>query len=533
MSENKIKNNQDALDAIKTGVNILADTVGKTLGPKGRTVIIRKKHFNTNTKDGVTVARQVFLDDPYENAGAQIVKEAAEQTNKIAGDGTTTATILAQAIVNAGLKNIAAGANPMDLKRGIELAVKKVVIHLKEKSQVVGEDYEKIKQVGTISANNDAEIGELIAGAMEQIGKDGVIYIEESRLPQNKVEIIQGIQIEQGYHSPYFITDTSRNQCVLEGDSKNPVRILLYDGKLTTVEPLLGLLDALAGKQKRDGVKIPFLIIAEEVSGETLSVLIANKANGVFNCCAIRSPFGDDSKEVMKDIAKATGATYITEDDNLRLQDAYFEQLGACEKVIIGELITTIVNGGGEKEVIEDHISDLKSLQQDAPSQYRINQIKDRIAKLSMGVAVIYVGGYTEAEVKEKKDRIEDAVNATRAAVEEGISPGGGVAFIRSIVSLSNVKGDNEDQNTGIDIIRKALERPLWLICDNGAIKGDVVVSDVAAGGENHGYNALTEKYGNMIEMGIIDPTKVVRVALENAASVACLILTTSAIITD
>lgn len=522
MSENKIKNNESALQAIQVGVNILADTVGKTLGPRGRNVVIRKKGFNTITKDGVTAAMHVNLTDPYENAGAQMVKEVALKTNQIAGDGTTTATVLAQAIVNAGLKNITAGANPMDLKRGIDLAVGKVVLHLKENSINVGEDYEKIKQIGTISANNDEEIGELIASTMESIGKDGVIYIEESRLTKNKVEIIKGIQINQGYVSPYFITDSARGTCVLD----NPL-ILLYDGKITSIGPLIKLLDTVLRADRS------LLIIADDVEGETLSSLISNKNKGLIRACCIRTPFGEDSKDVVKDIAIATGATYITEDEGMKLEYTGIEHLGTAEKIMISKEISTIVGGVGNSQSIEDHIYDLKTLLEDAGSLLDKDRLRDRIAKLSYGIAVLYVGGHTETEVKEKKDRVEDALNATRAAVEEGIIPGGGVGYIRAIDCLVDLKGENTDQNTGIDIIRKCLYEPLRQICLNGNLNADLIAANVKQGAGNFGYNARTEDYGDMVQWGVIDPTKVARVALENAASVATLILTTSAIIID
>lgn len=854
MSENKIKNDEQALKALQIGVNIIGDTVGKTLGPKGRNVVIRKKHFNTVTKDGVTVAMQVFLEDPYENAGAQMVKEVALKTNQIAGDGpqplyskvltpkgfvnmgdlqlgqeicgtngtfqkvvgiypkglkkivkltfsggrvveccedhlwsvtthygskkiitakeildngvvqfdvnqtqlrykyftpvsaiefnsdlkpiidpyflglligdgslsgtgsielslgfnkehvlekiicpegisfvkrydtdkkyirvkfngttkegkniakiidelgllgvksetkfipksylyssienrnqllqglsdtdgylnqrglleystiseqlhsdvvelfrglgksvfsylknrngdsysmtpiysiaelkgykfgekilaidltdietemqcikvsnldnlyitdgyvvthnTTTATVLAQAIVNAGIKNIAAGANPMDIKRGIELAVKKVVIHLKEHSLEVGDDYEKIKQIGTISANNDEEIGELIASTMEKIGRDGVIYIEESRLTTNKVEIIQGVQINQGYISPYFVTDSARGMCVLE----NPV-ILLYDGKITSIGPMIGLLDAVVKQE------IPILIIADDVDGETLASMIANKNSGLIKGCCIRAPFGENSKEVMKDIALSTGAVYVTEDTGMKMEYVTLDHLGRCEKVIISNSLTTIIGGAGDEDAISEHILDLKTLMVDAGSQYEKDQYKDRIAKLSKGVAVLYVGGHTETEVKEKKDRVEDALNATRAAVEEGIIPGGGVGFLRAIDALIDLATGTADQDTGIEIITKALHAPIRQICLNGALNADLITAKIIESNDamdyDYGFNARTETYGNLIAQGVIDPTKVARVALENAASVATLILTTSSIIID
>lgn len=529
MSENKIKNNAEALQSLQRGVNILAETVSSTLGPKGRNVVIRKNHFNTVTKDGVTVAMQVFLEDPYENAGAQMVKEVALKTNQIAGDGTTTATVLAAAIVNAGLKNIAAGANPMDLKRGIELAVKKVVKHIRENSIAVGSDYEKIKQIGTISANNDEKIGELIATTMEKIGNDGVIYIEESRLVSDAVEIIEGVQVNQGYISPYFVTDSSRGVCVLED-----ARILLYDGKITSIGPLLSLLDVIVKGN------IPLMIIADDVDGETLSSMIHNKNEGKIKVCCIRAPFGDNSKDLMRDIAVNTGATYITEDEGIKLEYATLDHLGKADKIIISKEITTIIGGKGDKKEVEEYILDLKQLVETAGSIYEVGQYKDRIAKLSKGVAVLYVGGHTESEIKEKKDRIEDALNATRAAVEEGIIPGGGVAFIRAIDSILDLETENADQSTGVAIIRTAMYGPLRQICENGALSSDVVAARVRQGQlttkgymYGFGFNARTEEYGDLLEQGVIDPAKVARVALENAASVATLILTTSAIIID
>lgn len=522
MSEHKIRNNEEALKAIQTGVNILADTVGKTLGPKGRNVVIRKSHFSTVTKDGVTVAMQVNLTDLYENAGAHMVKEVALKTNQIAGDGTTTATVLAQAIVNAGLKNIAAGANPMDLKRGIELAVSEVVKHLVVNCQKVDGDYEKIKQIGTVSSNNDEQVGQLIADTMKMIGNDGVIYIEESRLQEDRVDIIQGIQINQGYLSPYFITNSRKGTCELI----NPL-ILIYDGKITSIYPILHILEKCVVGDRA------LLIIADDVEGETLASLIRNKNDGKLVCCAIKTPFGDNAKDVVKDIAVATNAYYISEDEGYKLEGVMIEQLGTAEKIVINDQIATIINGAGDKDAIADHIADLRQRRDDARSDYERDQYKDRIAKMSHGIAVMYVGGTTEVEMREKKDRVEDALNATRAAVEEGIVPGGGIALIRAISSLDNLAVMNQDQYTGVNIIRDALEAPLLRICDNGAIKGDVVVAKVREGTGSFGFNARSEVYEDLIAAGIIDPVKVVRVALENAASVATMILTTSAIIID
>lgn len=536
MSESKIKRDRDALEAIQRGVTELAETVGKTLGPKGRNVVLRKKRQVGNgltesyfqvTKDGVTVARHVNLTDPYENAGAQMVKGAAEKTNQIAGDGTTTSTVLAQAIVNAGIKNIAAGANPMDLKRGIELAVAKVVLHLKENSIPVAGDFGVIKHVGTVSANNDEAIGQLIADTMEAIGEDGVIYVEESRLPYDKVEIIAGVQVNQGYISPYFINDSARATCTLE----KPY-ILLYDGKLTGIAPLLPLIQAIGEANHQNKEKRPLLIIAEEVSGETLAALIHNNNNGSFPCCAINNPFGENAKDIVGDIAIATGSDYISEDRGLKLEYALIDHLGTCEKVIVGEALTTIIGGGGDKDEVSDHISDLKSLREDAQSTFEREILTDRIAKLSKGVAVLYVGGKTEVEMREKKDRVEDALNATRAAMEEGIVPGGGVAYIRAISFLDNCIVHN-DQLTGWNIVRECLEAPLRVICENGALKADVIINEVKTMAAHYGFNAREECYGNLVEWGIIDPTKVSRVALENAASVACIILTTSSIVLD
>lgn len=525
MSENKIKNNEDALNAIQRGVNILAEAVSSTLGPQGRNVVVRKKHFSTVTKDGVTVASQVFLEDPYENAGAQMVKEVALRTNQIAGDGTTTATVLANAIVNAGIKNIAAGARPMDLKRGIDLAVKAVVQHLKDHSQIVGDDFGKIANVGTISANNDPAIGKLIAETMEKIGKDGVIYIEESRLTTDQVDLIEGMQVNQGFISQYFVTDTAQNIAVLD----KPL-ILLYDGKITSIGPIIALLDQVVMQDRA------LLIIADDVEGETLASLIANKNSDKIRACAIRTPFGDNSKDMVRDIAKYTGATYITEDEGQKLDYATIEYLGNCERIIIGKEITTIIGGDGDADEIEEHINDLKSQIELAGDIYSQGQIRDRIAKLSKGVAVLYVGGHTEIEMREKKDRIEDALNATRAAVEEGIIPGGGVAYLRAVDVLLGLKGETEDETIGVDIIRKVLYAPLHQICINGDLAADVVAAKVRQGIPDqygYGFNARTGEYGDMIAAGVIDPTKVARVALENAASVATLILTTSAIIVD
>lgn len=518
----EIKHNLESREALRRGIDILANTVKATLGPKGRNVVIKMAHLSTVTKDGVTVAKQIHLPDKFENTGAQMVKEAAIKTAQQAGDGTTTATVLAQAIVNQGMTNLAAGANPIDLKRGIDMAVTRVVSHIEKTSKPVGKNFEKIRNVATVSANNDAEIGNLIADTMKTIGQDGIIYIEPSRTVKTRVEIIKGMQVNSGYISPYFITDQSKNIAELIKP-----RILLYDGKLSGIGPLLPILDVLSGKA------IPFLIIAEDIDGETLSSLVHNTQSGVLKSCAIKSPFGEYSKELMRDIAAYTGATFISEDAGLKLEDCLLDHLGVCDKVVSNEYFTTIIGGKPEDGVLKTHIRNLRALAKEAPSDHDRDFLKDRIARFSNGIAVLYVGAPTEIEMNEKKDRVDDAVQATRAALEEGIVPGGGLSYLKAIPSLKNLLHDEPHVRTGIDIIRKALEEPFRQICANAGVEGSVVLSRLKSDSDTWGYNARTDTYEDLIAAGVIDPTKVVRVALQNAASVATMILTTSAIITD
>jgi chaperonin GroEL len=520
----EIKFNIEARDLLKKGMDKLANAVKITLGPKGRNVILEKKFGAPGvTKDGVTVAKEIELENHFENIGAQLVKEVASKTADDAGDGTTTATVLAQSIVTVGLKNVTAGANPMDLKRGIDKAVIKVVQNLKSQSQSVGEDSEKIEQVAAISANNDKEIGKLIAEAMHKVKKEGVITVEEAKATDTTVEVVEGMQFDRGYISPYFVTNTDKMEAVLE----TPY-ILLYDKKISTMKDLLPILEPVAQAGR------PFLIIAEDIDGEALATLVVNKLRGSLKIAAVKAPgFGDRRKEMLEDIAVLTGGIVISEEKGLTLEGAKIDMLGHCEKITIDKENTTIVNGAGKKSDIDSRVKQIKSQIEATTSDYDKEKLQERLAKLAGGVAVLYVGAASEIEMKEKKDRVEDALSATRAAVEEGIIPGGGVAYIRAIDSLENLKGDNEDQNTGILIVKRALEEPLRQIVENAGMDGSVVAQKVKEGKGDFGYNANEDKYDNLYKAGVIDPTKVARIALENAASIAGMFLTTECVVAE
>jgi chaperonin GroEL len=520
----KIQYSVDAREGLKRGVDALANAVKVTLGPKGRNVVIDKKFGSPAvTKDGVSVAKEIELKDPIENMGAQMVKEVASKTADIAGDGTTTATVLAQAIVAAGLKNVAAGANPMDLKRGIDKAVDAVVENLKKQSQKVGDDYKKIQQVATISANNDEIIGKLIADAMEKVGKEGVITVEEAKGTETEVKTVEGMQFDRGYLSPYFVTNADK----MEAELDNPF-ILIYDKKISNMKELLPILEQVIQTGK------PLLIIAEDVEGEALATLVVNKIRGSLKIAAVKAPgFGDRRKAMLEDIAILTGGTVISEERGFKLENADLTYLGKAEKVTIDKDNTTIINGGGKKEDITARVNQIKAQIETTTSDYDREKLQERLAKLAGGVAVLYIGAATEVEMKEKKDRVDDALHATRAAVEEGIVAGGGVAYIRAIDALDTIKGANEDENTGISIIRRALEEPLRQIVANAGGEGSVVVNKVREGKADFGYNARTEVYENLIGAGVIDPTKVSRVAIQNAASVASMILTTECILAE
>ena len=520
----QVKYNIEARDALKRGVDILANAVKVTLGPKGRNVIIDKKFGSPAiTKDGVTVAKEIELKDALENMGAQMVKEVASKTADLAGDGTTTATVLAQAIVTAGIKNVAAGANPMDLKRGIDKAVSAVVSNLKTQSQSVGEDNNKIKQVASISANNDEVIGTLIADAMAKVGKDGVITVEEAKGTETEMKTVEGMQFDRGYLSPYFVTNADKMEVELD----NPY-ILIYDKKISSMKELLPVLE----KQVQTGK--PLLIIAEDLDGEALATLVVNKIRGSLKVAAVKAPgFGDRRKAMLEDIAILTGGTVISEERGYKLENADLTYLGQAEKVVVDKDNTIVINGAGKSDDIKARVNQIKSQIETTTSDYDKEKLQERLAKLSGGVAVLYVGAATEVEMKEKKDRVDDALHATRAAVEEGIVAGGGVAFIRSIEALANLKGSNEDENTGIQIIRRAIEEPLRQICQNAGIEGSIIVQKVKEGKADFGYNARTDVFENMIGAGVIDPTKVSRVALENAASIAAMLLTTEVVLAD
>ncbi|MBR5924996.1 MAG: chaperonin GroEL [Bacteroidales bacterium] len=520
----EIKFNTDVRAAMKEGADALANAVKVTLGPKGRNVVIEKKFGAPQvTKDGVTVAKEVELKDKYQNMGAQMVKEVASKTNEQAGDGTTTATVLAQAIINVGIKNVTAGANPMDLKRGIDKAVETVVAELKKQSQAVGEDYSKVEQVGTVSANNDAYIGKLIADAMSKVKKDGVITVEEAKGTGTEVKVVEGMQFDRGYISPYFMTNGDK----MEADLNNP-SILITDKKISTMKDLLPILEPIA----REGREL--LIIAEDVDGEALTTLVVNKLRGSLKVAAVKAPgFGDRRKEMLQDIAILTGATVISEERGFTLENATPDFLGKAEKVTITKENTTIVGGKGDAAAIKDRADLIRKQISTTTSDYDREKLKERLGKLAGGVAVLYVGATTEVEMKEKKDRVEDALNATRAAVEEGYLPGGGVAYIRAAAALAGLKGDNEDETTGIHIVAKAIEEPLRQIATNAGVDASVIINKIKEGKGDFGYNARTDEFVNMYEAGVIDPTKVVRVALENAASVAGMFLTTECGIVD
>ena len=520
----EIKFDIESRDALKRGVDALANAVKVTLGPKGRNVVIEKSFGAPHvTKDGVSVAKEIELEDRVENMGAQMVKEVASKTNDLAGDGTTTATVLAQAIVKEGLKNVAAGANPMDLKRGIDKAVTAVVENLKSQSQSVGDSSEKIKQVASVSANNDETIGSLIAEAFGKVGKEGVITVEEAKGIDTTVDVVEGMQFDRGYQSPYFVTNPEKMVAELE----NPY-ILLVEKKISSMKELLPVLEPVAQAGKS------LLIICEEVEGEALATLVVNKLRGSLKIAAVKAPgFGDRRKAMLEDIAILTGGTVISEERGFTMENATLEMLGTAEKVVIDKDNTTLVNGGGDEAQIKGRVSQIKAQMETTTSDYDKEKLQERLAKLAGGVAVLYVGAASEVEMKEKKDRVDDALHATRAAVEEGIVPGGGVALVRSIAALANLKGDNQDQDTGIKIIKRAIEEPLRQIVANAGGEGSVIVAKVTEGAGDFGFNAKTDEYVNMYEAGIIDPTKVVRVALENAASVSGMLLTTECVITE
>ena len=520
----EIKFNIQAREELKKGVDELADAVKVTLGPRGRNVIIEKKFGAPHiTKDGVTVAKEIELEDPFQNMGAQLVKEVASKTGDDAGDGTTTATVLAQAIVNVGLKNVAAGANPMDLKRGIDKAVAKVVEGIKAQAQEVGDDFEKIESVARISANNDSEIGQLIAEAMKKVKKEGVITVEEAKGTDTTVDIVEGMQFDRGYISPYFVTNTEKMECEMD----TPY-ILIYDKKISALKDMLPVLEATAQTGR------PLLIIAEDVDSEALATLVVNRLRGSLKICAVKAPgFGDRRKEMLEDIAVLTGGVVISEEKGLKLESTTIEMLGRAEKITVNKENTTIVNGMGSKDSIAARVAQIKAQIETTTSDYDREKLQERLAKLAGGVAVLYIGAASEVEMKEKKDRVDDALSATRAAIAEGIVPGGGVAYIRCIPALDGLKGANEDETTGIEIVKRAIEEPLRQITANAGVEGAVVVQKVKDGEGDFGYNARTDTYENFFAAGVIDPAKVTRVALENAASIAGMFLTTECVIAD
>ena len=520
----EIKFNTQAREELRAGVDALADAVKVTLGPKGRNVIIEKKFGAPQiTKDGVTVAKEIELEDPFMNMGAQLVKEVASKTGDDAGDGTTTATVLAQAIVNVGLKNVAAGANPMDLKRGIDKAVAKVVEGIKAQAQEVGDDFSKIESVARISANNDEEIGQLIAEAMRKVKKDGVITVEEAKGTDTTVEVVEGMQFDRGYISPYFVTNTEKMECEME----NPY-ILIYDKKISALKDMLPVLEASAQSGR------PLLIIAEDVDSEALATLVVNRLRGSLKVCAVKAPgFGDRRKEMLEDIAVLTGGVVISEEKGLKLDATTLDMLGRAEKVTINKDNTVIVNGLGSKDAIAARVAQIKAQIETTTSDYDREKLQERLAKLAGGVAVLYIGAVSEVEMKEKKDRVDDALSATRAAIAEGIVPGGGVTYIRCIEMLDSLKGDNEDETTGIEIVKRAIEAPLRQIVANAGLEGAVILQKVREGKGDFGYNARTGEYENFFAAGVIDPAKVTRVALENAASIAGMFLTTECVIAE
>ena len=520
----QIKYDIEARDLLKKGVDALANAVKVTLGPKGRNVVIDKKFGAPQvTKDGVTVAKEIELSDEFENLGAQMVKEVASKTNDDAGDGTTTATVLAQAIVNVGLKNVTAGANPMDLKRGIDKAVIKVIESLQGMSEDIGEDNTRIEQVASVAANNDIEIGKLISEAMEKVQKEGVITIEEAKVSETYVEVVEGMQFDRGYISPYFVTDTEKMEAVLE----NPY-ILLFDKKISVMKDLLPVLESTAQTGR------PLLIVSEDVDGEALATLVVNKLRGSLKVAAVKAPgFGDRRKEMLEDIAILTGGTVISEEKGLKLEGATLDMLGQCEKISVDKDNTTVVNGAGDKETINARVNQIKVQIENTTSDYDKEKLQERLAKLAGGVAVLYVGAASEVEMKERKDRMNDALNATRAAVEEGIIPGGGVAYLRTMDALEGLEGENDDETTGIAIVRRALEEPLRIIAENAGVEGSVAVQKVKEGKGDFGFNARTDTYENLMKAGVIDPAKVARIALENAASIAGMLLTTECVLVD
>ena len=520
----EIKFNIDARDQLKRGVDQLANAVKVTLGPKGRNVVIEKKFGAPQiTKDGVTVAKEIELEDRYENTGAQLVKSVASKTGDDAGDGTTTATILAQSIITEGLKNVTAGANPMDLKRGIDKAVSEVVKFINKSAVKVDQDYDKIEQVATVSANNDPEIGKLLADAMRKVSKDGVITIEESKSRDTSIGVVEGMQFDRGYLSAYFVTDAEKLECVME----NPY-ILIYDKKISNLKDFLPVLQPAADSGR------PLLVIAEDVDSEALTTLVVNRLRAGLKICAVKAPgFGDRRKAMLEDIAVLTGGLVISEEKGLKLEQATLEMLGTCDKVVVSKDNTTIVNGAGDKQQISDRVSQIKSEIANTTSSYDKEKLQERLAKLAGGVAVLYVGANSEVEMKEKKDRVDDALCATRAAIEEGVVAGGGTTYIRALDSLKKVKGENADEQTGINIVERAIEEPLRQIVTNAGGEGAVVVQKVREGKGDFGYNARTDKFEDMRKAGVIDPAKVARVALENAASIAGMFLTTECIIVD
>ena len=519
-----LKFNIDAREQLKLGVDTLADAVKVTLGPKGRNVVLEKKFGAPQiTKDGVTVAKEIELSDPFQNTGAQLVKSVASKTGDDAGDGTTTATVLAQSICSVGLKNVAAGANPMDLKRGIDKAVAKVVEHIKAQSEQVGDNYDKIEQVATVSANNDEEVGKLIADAMKKVSKDGVITIEEAKGRDTTIGVVEGMQFDRGYLSPYFVTDTEKMECVMD----SPL-VLIYDKKISNLKEFLPILEPAVQTGR------PLLVIAEDIDSAALTTLVVNRLRSQLKICAVKAPgFGDRRKAMLEDIAVLTGGVVISEEKGLKLEQATLEMLGSAEKVTISKDNTTIVGGQGDKEAIKDRVNQIKAEIKNTTSDYDKEKLQERLAKLSGGVAVLYVGAASEVEMKEKKDRVDDALCATRAAIEEGTIPGGGVALIRATEALEGIKVENADEQTGINIIKRAIEEPLRQIVENAGLEGSVVVQKVREGKGDFGFNARTGVYENMRQSGIIDPTKVTRVALENAASIAGMFLTTECVIVD
>ena len=519
-----IKFDIKAREELKKGVDQLSNAVKVTLGPKGRNVILDKKFGVPHiTKDGVSVAREVELEDEFQNIGAQLVKEVASKTNDDAGDGTTTATVLAQAIVNEGLKNVAAGANPMDLKRGIDKAVERVVASIKAQAQEVGDDFSKIENVARISANNDAKIGELIAEAMKKVKRDGVITVEDAKGTDTYVDVVEGMQFDRGYISPYFVTNAEKMSCEME----HPY-ILLFDKKISTLKDMLPILEQTAQSGR------PLLIISEDVDSEALATLVVNRMRGSLKVCAVKAPgFGDRRKEMLEDIAILTGGVVISEDMGMNLASATIDMLGTAEKIAVNKETTTIVNGAGNKDKIADRVAQIRTQIETTKSSYDKEKLQERLAKLAGGVAVLYIGAPSEVEMKEKKDRVDDALSATRAAVAEGIVPGGGVAYIRCLDDLEGFTGDNDDETTGIRIVKRAIEEPLRQIVNNAGLEGAVVVNEVRNGKDDFGYNARTEKYENLYETGVIDPAKVTRVALENAASIAGMFLTTECVIAE